>query len=105
MADSISLISEDTPDTPRTPHFLFTNVDNPAASKCSFSIIKERAPASISPERVPINKPSTGVNPIDVSIDLPSLIAVIEPPFPTWQVIIRCDSYDTPKNSQARRDT
>ena len=39
------------------------------------------------PDRVPINRPSSGVNPIVVSIDLPWFTAVMEPPFPRWQVI------------------
>jgi hypothetical protein len=35
------------------------------------------------PDLVPIIVPSNGVIPIDVSITLPSLIAVILTPFPT----------------------
>jgi len=37
---------------------------------------------SISPQRVPIINPSRGVKPIEVSIDFPLSIAVIEAPFP-----------------------
>ena len=38
--------------------------------------------ASMSPERVPIVTPANGVNPIDVSTDLPPSTAVIEAPLP-----------------------
>ena len=44
--------------------------------------------ASISPERVPIVTPANGVNPIEVSTDLPPSTAVIEAPLPKWQVMI-----------------
>ncbi len=37
---------------------------------------------------MPITRPSRGVNPMDVSIDLPFLIAVMLAPFPRWQEII-----------------
>ena len=40
------------------------------------------------PVRVPIITPPSGVNPIEVSTDLPPSTAVIETPFPTWAVII-----------------
>ena len=43
---------------------------------------------SILPHLVPIVRPSNGVNPIEVSIDLPFTIAVMELPLPMWQVII-----------------
>ncbi len=39
-------------------------------------------PGSILPERVPIIVPPSGVNPIEVSTDLPPLMAVIETPLP-----------------------
>lgn len=49
---------------------------------------KETAPASISPLRVPIIRPSSKVSPMLVSMHLPSLMAVMEPPLPMWQVMI-----------------
>ena len=42
----------------------------------------------MSPQRVSITMPANGVIPIDVSMHLPSLTAVIEAPLPMWQVII-----------------
>ena len=40
------------------------------------------------PLRVPMVTPSSGVNPMEVSIDLPLTTAAIELPLPRWQVII-----------------
>lgn len=42
---------------------------------------------SISPVRVPIMIPPSGVKPIEVSTEIPLSTAVIEAPFPMWQVI------------------
>ena len=55
----------------------------------SFSPMNVMALASTCPQRVPITRPSSGENPIDVSNDLPSRTAVTEPPLPMWQVMIR----------------
>src|SRR5699024_11349439 len=43
---------------------------------------------SISPERVPMTRPSSGVRPIEVSTHLPLRIAETEPPLPRWQVMM-----------------
>ena len=61
--------------------------------------------ASISPERVPIVTPANGVNPIEVSTDLPPSTAVIEAPLPKWQVMIFNSSIGLPNISAARRET
>ena len=42
---------------------------------------------SMSPERVPITRPSSGVKPIEVSTERPFSTAVMEAPLPRWQVI------------------
>ena len=42
----------------------------------------------MSPQRVPITRPSTGVKPIEVSMDLPFLMAQMEAPLPRWQLTI-----------------
>ena len=47
-----------------------------------FSIKYGITPASISPLLVPITKPSSGVRPIEVLIDFPSLTAQTDDPFP-----------------------
>ena len=59
----------------------------------------------MSPLRVPIIKPSSGVRPMLVSTLLPSLMAVMEPPLPMWQVMMRWPSGFTPRNSHTRFDT
>ena len=43
-------------------------------------------PGSMSPDRVPITRPSTGVKPMEVSTDRPLRIAVAEQPLPRWSV-------------------
>ena len=55
-------------------------------------MMKGSAPGSTSPLRVPIISPSVGVIPIEVSIDLPPLMAVMEAPLPMCAVMMRCDS-------------
>ena len=42
----------------------------------------------MSPVRVPISRPSSGVSPIEVSKDWPCLTAVMLDPLPRWQVMI-----------------
>ena len=44
----------------------------------------EKMLGSTSPERVPITKPSKGVRPMLVSMDLPLRTAVMEAPLPKW---------------------
>ena len=87
-AAQISRMSEDTPETPCTPDFLLSRFDTPVASKPSFSMMKVTAPPSMSPLRVPIMRPSSGVRPMLVSTHLPSTTAEIDAPLPMWQVMI-----------------
>ena len=42
----------------------------------------------MSPQRVPIIRPARGVIPMEVSMHFPSFTALIEEPFPIWQVTI-----------------
>ena len=58
--------------------------DSPSRSSSHSSI-----PGSTLPERVAITRPSSGVNPIVVSSEEPSLIAHSEAPAPRWQLTIR----------------
>ena len=44
---------------------------------------------SMSPERVPMTSPSSGVSPIDVSTERPPSIAVTDAPLPRWNTICR----------------
>ena len=70
---------------------------------CSSS--QSRTPGSTLPERVAITRPSSGVKPIVVSIDLPSLIAHSEEPAPRWQLTIRKPDGASPSSSGARLAT
>ena len=86
-ACATSRASLDTPETPSKPDFLFKILSISFGVKFSFSIIKVTTEGSSVPERVPIIKPSNGVNPIVVSKTRPSCTAVMEEPLPKWQVI------------------
>ena len=46
----------------------------------------------MSPDRVPITSPSSGVNPIDVSTELPPSIAQADAPLPRCSVMILVSS-------------
>ena len=78
----ISRLSEPTPDTPRKPDFLFIYSLICAGENPCLSATNVTADGSTEPVLVPITTPSRGVNPIEVSIDLPPSTAVIEEPFP-----------------------
>ena len=58
---------------------------------------------SITPQRVPIIRPARGVRPIEVSMHLPESMAVMEEPFPRWQVMTFISS--RPVSSPRRCDT
>ena len=105
-AFSRSRKSEDnSPETPNTPDFLFKIFTNWKISLSSFLARNSKIAGSISPERVPIGTPSSGVNPIDVSIDSPYLTALIEEPLPRWQTIIFISFTSFPKNSAVLLET
>ena len=56
----------------------------------------------MSPQRVPIIRPSSGVRPMDVSMLLPPSMAVMEAPLPKWQVMIFRPAISLFKYSAAR---
>ncbi len=60
---------------------------------------------SMSPLRVPITRPSSGVKPIEVSMDLPCSMAVIEAPLPRWAVMTFVFSGTRFSSSSARAAT
>src|SRR5659263_675323 len=93
----ISRESDDIPVMPNKPLCLLKRIDADLVPIFSLSIMYETAPMSISPERVPIINPSSGVNPIDVSTDSPYLIAQTDAPLPRWQVITLTVLGSTPK--------
>src|SRR5665647_2962615 len=87
-AASRCLISDDSCEIPATPLFLLIMLFTPLTLSPSFSARYKSTPGSISPVREHIISPSTGVNPIQVSIDLPFSMAVMEAPLPRWHVMI-----------------
>ena len=56
---------------------------------------------SMSPDRVPITRPSSGVSPIDVSTERPPSIAVTEAPLPRWNTICLSSASGRPRNAAA----
>src|SRR3989339_827239 len=94
-------MSDDTPVIPSIPLCLLNTVFNELKPSSSLSMIKFTTPISKSPVRVPIINPSTGVKPIEVSMDLPPSMAHMEAPFPKWQVMIFCFPIGTFNNRQA----
>ena len=104
-AASISLQSCVTPDNAKIPDSLFNIRSISSGVKPSFFIINVTTDGSISPERVPIGMPASGVSPILVSTDLPPWTAHILPPWPKWQDIILKSSIGFPSNSATRLAT
>ena len=66
---------------------------------------KSTAAGSMSPQRVPMTRPSSGVNPMLVSTLRPPWTAVMLHPFPRWQVTIRSRSAGSPRNRAAASET
>ena len=58
-------------------------------------------PGSMSPERVPITRPSIGVNPIDVSTGRPPTIADADAPLPKCSTIWLSEPSGTSRNAAA----
>ena len=86
---SRSRISElKSPLRPYIPHFLLRYVTISPISLPSFLPRYSTAPASMSPERVPMITPSRGVKPIVVSTHLPAFTADKLLPLPRWQTMI-----------------
>ena len=81
-ASSISLKSELIPDIPNTPDFLFNKSFTSSTDNPSSFIKKVTIAGSMLPHLVPIAKPSSGVNPIEVSTDTPFLTAHKLAPLP-----------------------
>ena len=95
--------SDETPDTPRKPHFLFIQSPISDTGMFSFSIRNGTIAGSIPPQRDPMMTPSSGVKPIDVSTHLPALTAEMDEPLPRWQVTIF--AFGLPSSSSALPET
>ena len=98
-------MSDVSPDTPSRPDFLFIITSTSFAVSPSWFIRNGMMAGSMSPQRVPIIRPSSGVRPMLVSMHLPSLTAEMEPPLPMWQVMILVPTGLTPRYSHTRCDT
>ncbi|MPN04558.1 hypothetical protein SDC9_151799 [bioreactor metagenome] len=105
MASSKSRKSEDTPDTPITPDFLLRMSSISSMPSLYLFIRYWRMPASMSPTRVPMGRPATGVKPMEVSTLFPPSTAVTEEPLPRWQVMIFSSPAGLPSISAARAAT
>ena len=55
----------------------------------------------MSPDRVPMTRPSSGVRPIEVSTDRPPSIAVTDAPLPRWKTICLSSARGRPTNAAA----
>ncbi len=86
IAATTSRISPETPEIPSNPDFVFKSSSSILPSKWPCWSRYVRIPGSTEPERVPIMSPSSGVNPMVVSMLTPPRIAASEHPLPRWQV-------------------
>ena len=85
------------PEIPISPDCLFRTESTSCAVKPSLAAMKSPMAGSMSPERVPITKPSSGVNPIEVSTESPARIADAEQPFPRCSVMTFVPSRSMPR--------
>ena len=79
-----------------SPLFSFSSRHTPSASRPSAFISANTAPASMSPERVPMTRPSSGVMPMLVSVECPNSTAQALAPFPRWSVTSRSSASGRP---------
>ena len=63
------------------------------------------APGSMSPTRVPMGRPTSGVKPMEVSTLLPPLMAQMLEPLPMWQLMSLSSSMGLPMSSAQRPET
>ena len=92
------------PERPRRPLFLLSS-ELTSAELYPRRSRKSMMAGSMSPLRVPIIRPSRGVKPMEVSMDLPCSMAVTEAPLPRWQVMTFVFSGKRFRSSMARAAT
>ena len=68
-------------------------------------MMKGMIAGSISPQRVPITRPSRGVKPIDVSTETPFFTAFALDPFPMWKQMRFVANGALPRRTEARLAT
>merc|ERR1711969_523625 len=89
------------PARPSRPLRLFSRVSRSSVDSPTRRDRCRSTAGSRSPERVPITSPSSGVSPIEVSIERPPSIAATEAPFPRWKTIWRSCSRGRSRKSAA----
>ena len=93
--------SLDNSEIPNKPLCLFNKLVTSFTDKFKLSAKNSYTLASMSPARVPITKPSNGVMPIDVSTDLPFLMAATDAPLPKCATTKRESLMSLPKKRAA----
>jgi hypothetical protein len=86
------------PEIPNKPDCLLSSVSTSCALNPSFAAMKSTMAGSMSPERVPITRPSSGVMPIEVSTELPARMAATEQPLPRCSVMTFVSSRRMPRS-------
>ncbi len=77
------------PASPATPDRWYSVSATSAGSRPASVTSHSTAPGSTEPDRVAMTRPSSGVNPMVVSIERPSRTAHSDAPAPRWQTTIR----------------
>mmetsp|Transcript_20617 Transcript_20617/g.55622 ORF Transcript_20617/g.55622 Transcript_20617/m.55622 type:complete len:241 (+) Transcript_20617:298-1020(+) len=93
------------PLSPRRPDCLLSTLSIWSGVYLRWEAMKASTPASTSPARVPMTKPSRGVRPMVVSTHLPFLMAAMLAPLPRWQMMAFMDSLGLPRSSAALPST
>jgi len=75
------------PEIPRSPDCVLRSISTSWGDRPSFVAMRFTIAGSISPERVPITSPSSGVMPMEVSTGYPARIAAAEQPLPRCSVM------------------
>lgn len=79
---SDSHVSLSAPRAPGAPLFLFDGLSAPITFGPSFSVVGMATPTSVSPLQIPVAEPSGKIDPVLISVRLPSLVTRVRPPLP-----------------------
>ena len=101
----ISRMSLLLPLRPSRPHFLLKKASASAWVMPILSAMRRTAAGSMSPERVPMTRPSRGVMPMEVSTTLPFSTAAMLLPLPRWQVMRLKESRGRSRNLAVASET
>ena len=87
---------------PSTPDSLFRALSTRLVELPRWSMMTTMA-ASIALARVPMGRPSWGVKPMEVSMDLPNFTEQVEAPLPRWRLAMRSSSMGGPAGRRPAR--